>query len=77
MPEVIITARYFAVDPEPLGVLQAHGCTLVHTDLDWTLGDGNVSEARAIELLQNVDGAIISSLPLTDAVAPGAPWVMQ
>src|SRR2546421_564333 len=73
MPKVIITARYFAVDPEPLDVLQAHGCTLVHTDLDWTLGDGNVSEARTVELLQDVDGAIISSLPLTDAVLAQAP----
>jgi len=73
MPKVIITARYFAVDPEPLEVLQAHGCTLVHTDLDWTLGDGNVSEAQAVELLHNVDGAIISSLPLTDAVLAHVP----
>ena len=73
MPKVIITARYFAVDPEPLEVLQAHGCTLVHTELDWTLGDGKVSEARAVELLQGVDGAIISSLPLTDAVLAHAP----
>src|SRR5262249_26377776 len=73
MPKVIITARYFAVDPEPLEVLQAHGCTLVHTDLDWTLGDGNVSEAQAVELLQDVDGAIISSLPLTDAVLAHVP----
>ncbi len=73
MPKVIITARYFAVDPEPLEVLRAHGCTLVHTDLDWTLGDGNVSEARAVELLQDVDGAIISSLPLTDAVLAQVP----
>ena len=40
MPKVIITARYFAVDPEPLEVLQRHGCTLVHTDLDWTLAGG-------------------------------------
>jgi len=73
MPKVIITARYFAVDPEPLELLRAHGCTLVHTDLDWTLGDGNVSEARAVELLQDVDGAIISSLPLTDAVLAQVP----
>jgi D-3-phosphoglycerate dehydrogenase len=73
MPKVIITARYFAVDPEPLAVLQAHGCALVHTELDWTLGDGNVSEARAVELLQDVDGAIISSLPLTDAVLAQTP----
>src|SRR5215471_450158 len=73
MPKVIITARYFAVDPEPLEVLQAHGCTLVHTDLDWTLGDGNVSEAQTVELLQDVDGAIISSLPLTDAVLAHVP----
>jgi D-3-phosphoglycerate dehydrogenase len=73
MPKVIITARYFAVDPEPLEVLQAHGCTLVYTDLDWTLGDGNVSAARAVELLQDVDGAIISSLPLTEAVLAHTP----
>ena len=73
MPKVIITARYFAVDPEPLEVLRAHGCTLVHTALDWTLGDGNVSEVRAVELLQDVDGAIISSLPLTDAVLAQVP----
>jgi len=73
MPKVIITARYFAVDPEPLVVLGAHGCTLVHTELDWTLGDGNISEARAVELLQDVDGAIISSLPLTDAVLAQVP----
>jgi D-3-phosphoglycerate dehydrogenase / 2-oxoglutarate reductase len=68
MPNVLITARYFAVDPEPLQVLRDHGCTLVHAELDWTLGDGNVSEGRAIEILQDVDAAIISSLPLTDHV---------
>jgi phosphoglycerate dehydrogenase-like enzyme len=68
MPKVLITARYFAVDPEPLDLLRAHGCELVHSETDWTLGDGNVSETRAIELLQDVDAAIISSLPLTDHV---------
>lgn len=73
MPKIIITARYFAVDPEPLEVLRTHDCTLVHTELDWTLGDGQVTEARAAELLQDVDGAIISSLPLTDAVLAHAP----
>jgi D-3-phosphoglycerate dehydrogenase len=73
MSKVIITARYFAVDPEPLEVLRAHGCTLVHTDLDWTLGDGNVSEAQTVELLRDVDGAIISSLPLTDAALAQVP----
>jgi D-3-phosphoglycerate dehydrogenase len=73
MPNVIITARYFAVDPEPLTVLQTHGCTLVQTHLDWTLGDGNVSATRAVELLQDVDGAIISSLPLTEAVLAHTP----
>jgi D-3-phosphoglycerate dehydrogenase / 2-oxoglutarate reductase len=65
MPKVLITARYFAVDPEPLEVLHAQGCELVHSALDWTLGDGNVSEGRAIELLRDVDAAIISSLPVT------------
>ena len=73
MPKVIITARYFAVDPEPLEVLRAHDCTLVHTDIDWTLGDGNVTETRAVELLRDVDGAIISSMPLTDAVLAQVP----
>ena len=59
MPNVLITARYFAVDPGPLELLNAHGCTLVHSEIDWTLGDGNVSEKRTIELLQDVDAAII------------------
>jgi D-3-phosphoglycerate dehydrogenase len=68
MPRVLITARYFAVDPEPLEVLRAHGCDLVHAELDWTLGDGQVSEDQAIELLQDVDAAIISALPLTEHV---------
>src|SRR5919109_530690 len=68
MPKVLITARYFAVDPEPLEILRAHRCELVHADLDWTLGDGNVSENLAVELLQDVDAAIISSLPCTDHV---------
>jgi len=68
MPRVLITARYFAVDPEPLALLQAHRCELAHAALDWTLGDGNVSEARAIELLHDVDAAIISSLPLSPHV---------
>jgi D-3-phosphoglycerate dehydrogenase len=72
MPNVLITARYFAVDPAPLELLRAHGCQLVHADLDWTLGDGHVSEGRAIELLQGVDAAIISSLPLTERVLAGA-----
>jgi phosphoglycerate dehydrogenase-like enzyme len=68
MPRVLITARYFAVDPEPLQVLHDHRCELVHSEIDWTLGDGNISEGRAIELLQDVDAAIISSLPLNDRV---------
>jgi D-3-phosphoglycerate dehydrogenase / 2-oxoglutarate reductase len=68
MPKVLISARYFAVDLEPLVLLRTHGCDLVHSEIDWTLGDGNVSEGRAIELLQDVDAAIISSLPLTDHV---------
>lgn len=68
MPNVLITARYFAVDPEPLALLRAHGCELVHAEIDWTLGDGNVSEERAVELLQGVDAAIISPLSLTDRV---------
>jgi D-3-phosphoglycerate dehydrogenase len=68
MPKVLITARYFAVDPEPIELLCTHGCELVHSDIDWTLGDGNVSEGRAIALLQDVDAAIISSLPVTDHV---------
>jgi D-3-phosphoglycerate dehydrogenase len=73
MPNILITARYFAVDPQPLEVLQQHGCVILHQELDWTLGDGNVSEARAIELLHQVDGAIISSLPLTAAVLARTP----
>jgi phosphoglycerate dehydrogenase-like enzyme len=68
VPKVLITARYFAVDPEPLGLLRSHGCELVHSDIDWTLGDGNVSEGQAIDLLLDVDAAIISSLPLTNRV---------
>lgn len=72
MPKVLISARYFAVDPEPLQVLRGYGCEFVHSELDWTLGDGNVSEGRAIELLQDVDAAIISSLPLTDHVLANA-----
>ncbi|MBI3329079.1 MAG: phosphoglycerate dehydrogenase [Nitrospinae bacterium] len=68
MPKVLITARYFAIDPEPLEVLRAHGCELVHPELDWTLGDGNVAEDRTIELLHDVDATIISSLPLTARV---------
>jgi D-3-phosphoglycerate dehydrogenase len=73
MPNVLITARYFAVDPEPLELLRAHGCTPVHTELDWTLGDGNVPEERAVALLQGVDAAIISSLPLTASVLRQVP----
>jgi phosphoglycerate dehydrogenase-like enzyme len=68
MPKVLITARYFALDPEPLQVLHDRGCELVHSEIDWTLGDGNVSEGRAIELLQDVDAAVISLLPLIDHV---------
>jgi D-3-phosphoglycerate dehydrogenase len=72
MPKVLITARYFAVDPQPLALLRAHGCELAHFELDWTLGDGNESEERTVELLQDVDAAIISSLPLTDHVLGNA-----
>ncbi len=68
MPTILITARYFAVDPAPLDLLRSRGCTLTHQEIDWTLGDANVSEARIIELLHEVDAAIISSLPLTAAV---------
>jgi hypothetical protein len=68
MLKVLITARYFAVDPEPLDLLRAHGCELVHSDIDGTLGDANVSGDRAIALLRDVDAAIVSSLPLTEHV---------
>jgi D-3-phosphoglycerate dehydrogenase len=68
MPKVLITARYFAIDPEPIELLRAHGCELVHAEIDWALGDGNVSEERAVDFLRDVDGVIISSLPLTDRV---------
>ena len=73
MPKVLITARYFAVEPAPLDLLRAHGCTLVHSDLDWTLGDGNVPEARAVELLHGVEAAIVSSIPLTATVLQQVP----
>jgi D-3-phosphoglycerate dehydrogenase len=73
MPKVLITARYFAVEPDPLDLLRAHDCTLVHTELDWTLGDGNVPEARAVELLNGVDAAIVSSIPLTASVLQQVP----
>jgi hypothetical protein len=59
MPNVLITARYFAVDPEPLTLLHAHGCELLHAERDWTLGDGNVSENEAMALLQRVEAARI------------------
>lgn len=72
MRKVLITARYFAVDPAPAELLRAHGCELVHPEVDWTLGDGNVPEARGIELLHNVDAAIISSLPVTEPVLASA-----
>jgi D-3-phosphoglycerate dehydrogenase len=68
VPNVLITARYFAVDPDPIALLHTHGCTLVHAGLDWTLGDGNVPQERVVELLHGVDAAIISSLPLTETV---------
>ena len=73
MPNVLITARYFAVDPEPLDLLRRHGCIITHPDIDWTLGDANVSQARAIELLHDADGAIISSMPITAAVLAQTP----
>src|SRR5262245_49632239 len=72
MPKVLITARYFAIDPGPIDLLRAHRCEFAHSEIDWTLGDGNVSEGRAIELLQDVDAAIISSLALTDHVLDNA-----
>lgn len=73
MPNVLITARYFAVDPEPLELLRRNGCDLTHTEIDWTVGDANVSQARAIELLHDADGAIISSMPITEGVLAQAP----
>lgn len=73
MPNILITARYFAVDPQPLDLLHSHGCVIQHHDLDWTLGDANVSEERTIELLHEVDAAIISSLPLTATVFANVP----
>ena len=73
MPNVLITARYFAVDPEPLDLLRRNGCVITRPDIDWTLGDGNVPQARAIELLHDADGAIISSMPITGAVLDEVP----
>ena len=73
MPNVLITARYFAVDPEPVELLKRNGCVIKHPDIDWTLGDANVSQSRAIELLRDVEGAIISSMPITDGVLSETP----
>lgn len=73
MPNVLITARYFAVDPEPLDLLRRNDCAITHPDIDWTLGDANVSQARAIELLHDADGAIISSMPITAEVLDAVP----
>ena len=73
MPNVLITARYFAVDPDPLDLLRRNGCAITNQDIDWTLGDANVSEARAVELLHDADGAIISSMPITAAVFDQVP----
>ncbi len=73
MSTILITARYFAVDPEPLDLLHQHGYELAYPDLDWTQGDANVSEARTIELLHDVDAAIISSLPMTETVFAHTP----
>ena len=73
MLNVLITARYFAVDPEPIELLKNNQCLITHPDIDWTLGDANVSQSRAIELLQDADGAIISSMPVTDAVLAETP----
>ena len=73
MPNVLITARYFAVDPEPIDLLKRHNSVITHPDIDWTLGDANVSKSRAIELLRDADGAIISSMPVTDTVLAATP----
>src|SRR4029450_8607666 len=73
MPNILITARYFAVDPAPLEMLTRHGCCIVHQDIDWTHGDANVSASQAIALLQAVDAAVISSLPITPAVLAHTP----
>jgi len=73
MPNVLITARYFAVDPDPIDLLKDNNCVITHPDIDWTLGDANVSESRAVELLSDADGAIISSMPVTDAVLAQTP----
>lgn len=73
MPNVLITARYFAVDPEPVELLERNDCIITHPDIDWTLGDANVSQTRAVELLQDADGAIISSMPITEAVLSQTP----
>ena len=73
MSNVLITARYFAVDPEPVELLKRNGCVIMHPDIDWTLGDANVTQARAIELLQDAEGAIVSSMPIADAVLSETP----
>lgn len=73
MPKVAITARYFAVDPEPLELLRSNGCTPVAADRDWTRGDANLSEDEVVALLEDVDGAIVSSLPITPAVIERCP----
>ncbi|GIX49243.1 MAG: 4-phosphoerythronate dehydrogenase [Candidatus Tectimicrobiota bacterium] len=73
MFHVLITARAFAVDPEPLEVLRRHGGVLLHPERDWSQGDATVSEAEAGQLLRDADAAIVSALPLTAAVLAAAP----
>jgi D-3-phosphoglycerate dehydrogenase len=66
---VLVATRSFgSTSPKPWDVLAEAGCEVVKADMNLEM-----TEARLIELLHDVDGAIIGVVPMTARVLESAP----
>jgi D-3-phosphoglycerate dehydrogenase / 2-oxoglutarate reductase len=69
---VLATPRYFHISPEPARLLREHGCTLVRTRLGGEQSDAGLTEKELVELLRDVDAAIVGTCRVTRQVIAAA-----
>jgi len=66
---VLIATRSFgSTSPEPWDVLKDAGCEVVKADMK-----GEMTEQRLVDLLKDVDGAVIGVVPMTARVMESSP----
>jgi D-3-phosphoglycerate dehydrogenase len=69
---VLITARYFFDDPEPVEYLKAQGCEIVESGYGSEKDDRILTEEESIRLLQGVDALIAGGIKVTKKVLESA-----